>query len=779
MSLVTAEKPDAAVSADGATDETKLQAALAAGMAALNLGDAAGALAHLAPVEDLAFARDRASYVFGLFYFSIGETESALRWFDRALALRPSLTEALSARAIALQKLGRSGDALESLAALLRLEPTNCEALYLTGALHQSLGHAPQALEFYTAALAQKPDYCEAHLNRGALLEQLGRLDEALAAFDAVLAIRPHDALANFNRGSVLQSRGEFEKALAAYERAAAENPADPEVELNRGNVLQKLGRFETALARYDRALRLRPNYPQAHYNRGIALHRLERLTEAVVAFDAALAQKPSYPEACCNRGNVLIELKRYDEALAAYDAALRLQPGFPQARINRLNVLFAQERYAAVLEAAAEILAQEPDHAQAFCVKGAALHRLSRLDEALEALDHALRVRPTFPEAWLNRGNVLQEMGRLGESLASYDNALKQREDYPEVLSGRGVALKELGRLDESLASIEAALALKPDYPDARNNRAGVLLLKGEMKRGLADFESRWERSNAPRKTLHSSLPTWQGEPLEGRHLLVWDEQGLGDLIQFARYLPILTAHAGQVTLLGRRNMHRLLATLPDPPRFVESVTDESPYDYQIALMSLPHVLGTELETVPAPVPYLYPEPDRVARWAERIGRDGFRIGICWHGNRKINLERSIPLAEFAPLAALDDVRLISLMKDGAEAASSDVPVEMLGSDFDAGPDAFLDTAAVMANLDLIVTSDTSIVHLAGALGRPTYLALKKVPDWRWLSTGEWSPWYPTLRLFRQAERGDWRPVMERIAAVISERRRFPEAAE
>lgn len=777
MSFVTADTADA-TRLDGGADDVKLQGALAAGMAALNLGDAVGALAHLAPVQDLAFARDRASYVFGLFYFSIGETERALRWFDRALTLRPSLTEALSARAIALQKLGRPGDALASLAAMLRLEPNNCEALYLTGALHQSLGHVPQALEFYTAALAQKPDYCEAQLNRGALLEQLGRLDEALAAFDAVLAARPHDALANFNRGSVLQRQGEYERALAAYERAAAENPTDPEVELNRGNVLQKLGRFEAALARYDRALRLRSVYPQAHYNRGIALHRMERLAEAVMAFDTALAQKPNYPEACCNRGNVLNDLKRYDDALAAYDAALHLKPGFPQALINRTHVLFAQERYDAVLEAAAEILAQEPDHAQAFCVKGAALHRLVRLDEALEALDSAVRVRPSFPEAWLNRGNVLQEMGRLGEALASYDSALKQREDYPEVLSSRGVALKELGRLDEALASIEAALALKPDYPDARNNRAGVLLLKGEMKRGLEDFESRWDRSNAPRKTLRSSRPTWQGEPLEGCHLLVWDEQGLGDLIQFARYLPMLTARAAQVTLLGRRNMHQLLATLPNPPRFVDSVTEESAYDYQIALMSLPHVLGTELGTIPAPVPYLSPEPARVARWAERIGQDGFRIGICWHGNRKINLERTIPLAEFAPLAALEGVRLISLMKDGVEANAPDVPVEMFGG-FDDGPDAFLDTAAVMANLDLIVTSDTSIVHLAGALGRPTYLALKKVPDWRWLDGGEGSPWYPTLRLFRQEDRGDWRPVMERIAAVVSEQRRFSDAAE
>ena len=323
----------------------------------------------------------------------------------------------------------------------------------------------------------------------------------------------------------------------------------------------------------------------------------------------------------------------------------------------------------------------------------------------------------------------------------------------------------------------IEEALALKPDYADARNNRAGVLLLTGNLKAGFADFESRWERSNAPRKTIYSALPTWKGEPLQGRHILVWDEQGLGDCIQFSRYLPLLTVCGAQVTLLGRRSMFALLSTLPNPPHFVDYVSDESIYDYQVALMSLPYVFGTALQTIPGQIPYLYAEPQRVAQWTERINGEGFRIGICWQGNRKINLERTIPLDAFAPLAAIEGVRLISLMKEPGDVAMHDFPVEMLGPEFDAGADAFLDTAAVMAQLDLVVTSDTSIAHLAGALGRPTYLALKHVPDWRWFAAGERSPWYPTMRLFRQERRGDWLPVMEKIAAAILARRQFLQA--
>ncbi len=755
-----------------------LQLALTAALERMNAGDSIGALAHLQPVEALASTRDIASYVFGLFYFNTGETERALVWFDRALHMNPNFPQALTGRAVALQRVGRPEEALGALEAILRLEPADHEALYMSGVILHGLDRWQEALSAYDAALRQKPDYREALTNRGVLLEQIGQFEPALASFDAALALGLEDTTVHFNRGSVLQRLGRFEEALAAYDHLRALGAADPETELNRGNVLQKLGRLAEAVAGYDAALKLRPLYPQALYNRGIALHRLGCSVEALESFDAALALKPVYPEALCNRGNVLNELRRYAEALSSYEAALRLRPDFAQAQINRANVLFESGRYEEAIENSTRILLNESDHPQALCVRGAALHRLDRFEEALEALDHALRSRPEFPEAWLNRGNVQQELGQLEAALESYDRALAFRPNYAEVLSSRGVALKELGFLSEALASFDEALRLKPDFPDARNNLAGALLLGGDLKQGFDAYESRWDRSNAPRKTLYSSLPTWRGEPLAGRRILVWDEQGLGDLIQFSRYLPMLADLGAEVTLLSRPAMFPLLGTLPRVPHFIEAVADEGAYDYQIALMSLPHAFGTTLGSIPAQLPYLYAEPQRVAHWAARIGGDGFRIGICWHGNAKINLERSIPLTAFAPLAAIEGVRLISLMREAdgdANAHSSAVPIETLGPDFDAGPDAFLDTAAAMAHLDLIVTSDTAIAHLAGALGRPTYVALKRVPDWRWLMKGERSPWYPTLRLYRQTDRGDWRPVFDRIAACVEERMHFP----
>ncbi len=745
-----------------------LQAAVTEALACFAAGATAKACAHLDEVQHLAATRDAASYVFGLFYFNTGDPTAALEWFDRSLRLNPDHLDARKGRAVALQRLGRANEALAIFETVARDNPADAEAAHMSGVVLQDLGKTEAALAAYDRALRIRPDYCEALCNRGALLEKAGRLEEALQCFDALIALRPEDAVNLFNRGCVLQKLNRFEAALADHEAAARYDAAHPENEVNRGNVLQKLGRRADALACYDSAIRLRPHYPQAYYNRGIARQRLGHFAEALADFDAALAQKPNYPEALCNRGNVLSELGRLNEALTSYDRALALRPDFRQAQINRANVLFALGRPEFAGAAAAEVLAQEPNHAQALCIAGAANHRLGELEAALAFLDRAVAARPDYAEAWLNRGNVLQEQDRLDEALASYDRALALRPAYPEVLSSRGVALKELGQLDEALDAFDAALRLKPSYADARNNRAGALLLKGDLTEGFAAFESRWERSNAPAKTLISPLPHWRGDPLAGRRILVWDEQGLGDLIQFCRYLPLLKDLGADVTLLGRRSMFRLLSTLSKPPHFVEATPPQESFDYQSALMSLPFACGTSLATVPAHVPYLHAEPARVAAWSQRLGRDGLRIGICWHGNLKINLKRNMPLACFAVVAAIPGVRLISLMKDAIPDSALGFAVESFGTDFDAGADAFLDTAAVMANCNLIVTSDTSIAHLAGALGRPVFLALRHAPDWRWLAAGTQSPWYPTMRLFRQERRGDWTPAFAAIAEAV-----------
>lgn len=748
-----------------------LQTAVTEAFSLLDAGRPQEAIAQIKQYANLAAQSSAGCYVFGLIHFNAGELRAALNWFDRAIALQQDFIEALSARAITLQRLGQPQDALEAFEAVVKLRP-HAEAFFSIGVVLQSLGRMSEALAAYEEALRRSPSHCEALTNRGALLERFGRLDEALACFDTIERLRPGDSANLFNKGSVLHKLGRHEQALDAYEEAARLGSPDADTELNRGNVLQRLGRLEEALAAYDLALRYRQGYPQALYNKGIALQGLGRPKEALAAYDAALALDAAFYEASCNRGNVLHELGRYEDALIAFSSTLKIRPGFLPALANRANILLHMGRAKEALLSCEEALRHEPTHPHCLGIRGAALHKLGRLEEALASLDEAVARSPTAPDAWLNRGNVLQEFNRYPEAVASYHEALRLKPHYPEALSGLGVALKEMGKIDEALVCFGEALRHKQAYPDARNNRAGALLLKGRLREGFEDFESRWDRTNAPPKTLVCNLPAWQGQELAGQTIIVWDEQGLGDLIQFSRYLLMLVEAGAEVTFLCRKNMQRLLKTLPKPVRLVDTFDGQESFSFQSALMSLPYGFKTSLETVPAPIPYLHPEPALIAKWTKRIGTSGFRIGIAWQGNKLINLQRSVPLASFAPLAAVEGVRLISLMKDHGQvevdAPSGPFTIESLGDDFDAGPDSFVACAAAMETLDLIVTSDTSIAHLAGALGRPVFVALKKVPDWRWLLDREDCPWYPTMRLFRQSEKGDWEGVFKRIAERV-----------
>ena len=282
--------------------------------------------------------------------------------------------------------------------------------------------------------------------------------------------------------------------------------------------------------------------------------------------------------------------------------------------------------------------------------------------------------------------------------------------------------------------------------------------------------------KENLPSNASPRVWPEWSGEPIAGRRILVLDEKGLGDVIHFSRYLSLLAEAGGEVTFHCRKPMHRLLSTLPGAPRLVEAPGPAETFDYEVALVSLPRAFKTRADTIPAAIPYLRAEEALIAKWAERLGRYGFRIGISWQGspNPKADMARAMPLRSFAPLARIPGVRLISLQKNGGVDQLADgehgFVVEELGQDFDAGPDAFVDTAAVMANLDLIVTCDTSIAHLAGALGKSVWVALKGVPDWRFLLEREDTPWYPNMRLFRQQQRGEWNGVFARMAHALDE---------
>ncbi len=341
---------------------------------------------------------------------------------------------------------------------------------------------------------------------------------------------------------------------------------------------------------------------------------------------------------------------------------------------------------------------------------------------------------------------------------------------------------------MNEALASFDVAIAQNPESAHAKNNKAAVELLRGDFEHGLEGYEHRWIIGQTHKFKLAFPIPEWRGDLRAGERLIVFDEQGVGDTIQFCRYLPQLAEAGLDITFFCRNTAQRLVRSLPGAIRCVNDFGPEEQFDSQIALSSLPYAFGTRLSTIPAAVPYLAAEPPLVAAWAERLAKSGstqdFKIGLCWAGNPNARADprRSIPLKAFLPLMALPGVRVISLQKHhGLEeiaALPQGAKLETLGEDFDGGADAFVDSAAVMASLDLIISCDTSVAHLAGALGRPVFVLLKKIPDWRWMLDRPDSPWYPTMRLFRQKEPGDWDGVVGNVVAAVDEIRKGRAAA-
>ncbi len=511
---------------------------------------------------------------------------------------------------------------------------------------------------------------------------------------------------------------------------------------MRRANDAIARGRFDLALTEIDLALQAQPDSVDALNLRGALLARLGRTDEAIRCFDRALVIAPQAVECHYNKASLLQSSGRHREALAAFERALELEPDFPEALNN----------------------------------KGLALNGVECFEQAVASFDKALALRAEFPLALNNRGVAFAAMRRFGEAIASYSAAIAQAPRYAEAYGNRAVAYSETAELDKALDDFSRATTLAPTDATLRWNRAISMLLAGDFERGLNEFEWRPEGSlgSAPRL----ALPYWRGEALKNRTILLRAEQGLGDTIQFCRYAPLIAEKGATVILDVQPQLKPLLSNLESVSQIVARGEGVPTYDCCCSLLSLPLLFRTRIENIPARIPYLAAQQSRVRAWRDQLGINDktMNVGIGWAGKPgTIDSGRSIPLRHFAALATIPNVRLISLQKEVGIDQLGQLPggtaVETLG-DFDAPGEAFLDTAAVMESLDLIVTSDSAIAHLAGALGRPVWLALKLAPDWRWLLKRDDTPWYPTMRLFRQQRLDDWTDVFATIARELERAR-------
>jgi Flp pilus assembly protein TadD len=500
-------------------------------------------------------------------------------------------------------------------------------------------------------------------------------------------------------------------------------------------------GMFSNAISIYDQVLSVDALDADAFHNRGFALEKLGKLNEALGNYSRAITLKPHYAEAYCNRGNVLFSMNRHQDAIVDYEKAILIRPDYAAAYNNKANALVTLKQYA----------------------------------KALIFLNRAIALSPKYVEAYNNLGYAYQKMGQHEKALKNFDRALTLDSSYAEAHNNLGHSLHKLCRFEEALASYEQAIKLRPNYAEAIWNRGLIRLLLGDMPGGWHDIEWRWMRSNYQNYPAAKDCPKWNGEPLSGRSITVYVEQGFGDMFMLCRYLLLLVETGAEVTFAAPKVIHRLLTSLSPKLKLLNNYFTGSVTDYHCTLFSLPAVLNTQLNNIPNNVPYLKAEPELVEKWKKRIGEHGFRIGISWQGNPAgdVDFGRSMPLAALAPLASIPGIRLISIqVQNGLEQLNSFPPemsVEVLEG-FNEGADGFVDTAAVMQNLDLILTTDSAPAHLAGALGVPVWTMLMEVPDWRWMMDRTDSPWYPSMRLFRQPHAGDWESVVEAVRVALIE---------
>nr|WP_252393743.1 tetratricopeptide repeat-containing glycosyltransferase family protein [Candidatus Rhodoblastus alkanivorans] len=482
----------------------------------------------------------------------------------------------------------------------------------------------------------------------------------------------------------------------------------------------------------------------------------------------------PDFSEALSFAGFILQERGHGAGALRFYERALSLKADDATAWFNRGLLLMGARRLEDARESFARACALRAEVAGYHCNHGAALYELGRLGEAAAVYETALSLDPNLAQAELNLGNALMRLGRYTQARGAYLRAIRLRPDYALGFCGLGIVAKELGCFDEAMRAFDEALGLAPDSEEALSNRGCLHLLLGDFARGWEGYEYRWAKGRRPVPISPARFDLSDRESLAGRKILVVNDHGLGDTIQFFRYVVLLARMGADVTFAGPRKIWRLLSSSGVAATWRDEDDLAGEFDEVLAISSLPRACATRLETIPAPTPYLFAEAARIDFWRDRLQGQGKKIGLCWRGNVdfRVDPRRSIPPEAFLPLARLDRVRLINLQKG---ARGDDLPRELatrlenLSTDFDGGADAFLDTAAIMAHLDLVVTCDTSIAHLAGALGRPVWVALRQVAEWRWQNGRSDSPWYPSMRLFRCRDGEDWTALLDEMAVEIS----------
>ncbi|MDA9506663.1 hypothetical protein XI09_18910 [Bradyrhizobium sp. CCBAU 11386] len=678
--------------------------------------------------------------------------------------------------------------------------------IVLQAAEHFAAGRPEQADALCAEVLRADPDHIPAlHLAAVAAFVT-DRASVGAALLGRIFSVDPEHAPALVTLGDALAVKGEQEGAVAAFRRALVRRPDDAGLHNKLGVALGELARFDEAEAAYRRALALDAHLTRACFNLAIALAEQGRLAEAEEAYRAVIAREPTYRGVWLNLGNLLVDQARLDEAEAAYRRALDEDPDDPGLLCNLGAALYRQGLLDDAIVSYRRAIARAPGNGPALPLLGLVLHEaghlhdaaeiyrrtfaldasdhviasnlgaclseLGTLDEAISACEHALLLKPDHAPAWTNLGIMFEKQERAADAVAAHRCAVVADPAYAKGHANLAVALRNAGAIDEALAVSHRAIALDPEQPLAQYNHAHFLLMNGDFADGFEAY--RWRRKCRTLSDGDPSFtePEWQGEPLDGRTLLLFAEYGLGDVLHFVRYLPMVVARGARIILQVQPALASLLRQLPDVTVIPRGEV-LPPFDLQLPLMSLPRIFGTTLDTIPADIPYLHPDPATLLRWRAALADvTALKVGVVWAGNarHKGDRQRSLSAEAVLPRLAMPGVQLYSLQKE-PRPGDGEVLAALGSGIVDLAPALgdFADTAAAVAALDLVIAVDTSVAHLAGALGRPVWMLTPYALDWRWLRDREDSPWYPTMRLFRQRVPREWDDPLMRLSAALA----------
>ncbi|MBF0130983.1 MAG: tetratricopeptide repeat protein [Magnetococcales bacterium] len=666
---------------------------------------------------------------------------------------------------------GRLDEAETIVRNVLQTSPNHADALHLLGVIAYQRGQWGEAVSWISKAVAQRPGFVEAYNNLGLAYHALGRWPEAAESYRRALAIQPRSSETHNNLGNVLREMGQCEEAVTSLRTAIALNPNYFQAYNNLGIALLDLGQWEAAVAQYEQAMTLKPDFAPAYRNLGNAFHQNGCLERAIPYYLTLIQLQPQWPEAYASLGELFYRLQRWEESLKYWGMALHLQPENREFLHHAGLLLMALKRWDEAQALFKKILQGDGDHPQAWLNLGIILQEQGHLDQSVDCLQKAASLQPSLGAALGYWGSALQKLGRHEEALEILQHALQIDPADTVAMATLGFVYQELGDIESAVVWYDKAILQDPSCAEAHFGKSLAHLLHGAFEMGWRGYEWRWKTKDFSPHLRPE--PLWDGGDLHGEMILLHCEQGFGDSLLGIRFVPWVRQRGGRIAFLCPEPLEALFRGVAGID-FLTSVPQHlPPCVCQSPLLSLPGLLGIIPTALPTTAPYLFADPIRMQRFEDIGQRRGVKVGLVWRGNpnHKNDRNRSLPVEHLGSLLDVAGCCFFLLQRDIRKEELAVFSGRENVVDLSTRLGDFSDTAAALARLDVIVTVDTALLHLAGALGRLTWAMLPLVPDWRWMRHGEETPWYPTVRLFRQRQRGDWDPVIGAIKAALSEK--------